>query len=366
MNWLLEITRENGDTTFNVLHKIEEHVYSEIKQSIDKVLEIENKVRFISSLKDEYDEYINCIEQNGSASEVLRRVNNYLNTYMSYINQWEKYVNKKDTVIKSYYKNAISSVYDKSFEYRFIYNLRNFASHGGEPISSINQSLERGTEIKLNRESFLKNYKKMQAPFREELKKIEDDNLDIDKAIKITQDNLLRFHQQMINRILLTPNHEYLKASVKILKFQKKYNKQGGEVAITSQESIEGIRKIATESSQHTISLMELPLVMAKTIIKGVHLKFKFKGVHMGTSPDLPYIESNSLLVEMPKFYDGRKYVTSDGIQWVRLFQNIGMNWKDGYGRYFALYMPEGLSTTEYMEEAKKYKAEEDRLFDRK
>lgn len=366
MPWLLELTYDRPrEFTINVLEEIDSETEAEFLEYSDKIDELQKEVEIMQSLRNEYEDYIDYIisKNDRRTNDILRRVNNYLSTYISFINYWEKYVkNHKDGEYLSFYKKTLSEIYDSSFEYRFLYNLRNYAAHGGQPVSSVSMSLENKTLVKMHRKSFLADYKNMQAPFRRELNNMEIEDLDVDEAIRVTHKNLLDLHNKLFNKTLNSPDEEYLRASVGIMRLQKKFSKYNGNLALTGNETIESIREMAENPSQHPISYKELQVQFAKQIIKGAIIKYKFKGKFEGVSHGFPYIETG-LLVEMPKIFEGKKYVDRRGVKWVRVTTSRGEYWEDGFSRYFALYMAEGLTDDEYLIEARKYDLETKALF---
>lgn len=364
MALVLAITNENNDSILNVLKEIDDQKEEEIKGANEKIQSFQSEVDFMHPLIGDYEEYITCIENGENDSKILRKVTSYLSSYKGFIDQWETYVKRnKDEEFVTSFKKALNEVYDRCFEYRFIYNLRNYAQHNGKPVSKISRSINTGIKIGMDKNSFIAAHSGMQSKFRKELENLDENLIDVDNAIRVVHEELIALHSRLINESLKRLGEEALSAAVTILKFYKEHDIDEGELALSESTTLGAIRKLQNDPANVTVNLHRIPKDLAKQMVKGSHIKFKFKGKHAGKSPSFPYLDSGKFALAMPQFYSGGKYVERLGLPWVQIGEQTGWAYKDGYDRYFAVYMPMGLSIKEYSAEYEKYKDEAEQVF---
>ncbi|MGR9048240.1 hypothetical protein ACQ4XT_06415 [Halobacillus faecis] len=319
---------------------------------------------FIAPVQAEYNSYLNWFEDNAARTlEVERLINNYLGAYKGFIDKWETYLKRnKPEEFFDYYDELRRNTYDTYFEYRLIYNLRNFGQHNGHPVTDVSKSLEK-SKLLLDKEYFLKEHRRMQSSFRKELEKVKEETLDVDNAIRVVYQQLWDIQTKMFNKFLNgQERHDYLRDSATLLEFYKSFNQNQGELSIVPDEDIQTLRERSMDENVK-LSMTEIPYDLSVTILKSVYLKFKFKGSHIGISDGFPVQYKPKLAVAIPPFKTGQKYVLFEGVQWIRIMQSTGLHWRDGYNRYFAVYYPEGLSLSEYSELAEKFEDEQKELF---
>ena len=70
--------------------------------------------------------------------------------------------------------------------------------------------------------------------------------------------------------------------------------------------------------------MLKIPYTLARAIVKGAFIKFKFKGRNIGSSNHFPMQYKPKLLIEMPEFKSGNEFVESGGIKWVRVMEATG------------------------------------------
>ncbi|MGF3103679.1 hypothetical protein [Rossellomorea sp. DUT-2] len=361
--WVLEI----NEGTVTILKEIEKIEGNEINVACEKLNSLWKEINFMQPITEEFNEYIKCVEdEKGSTNKIIRQLNNYLSAYKGFIDRWRTFLSRnKEKSYGEFFDLALSEIYDRCFEYRFIYNLRNYAQHAGEPVSSISRSFK-GTKIILSKEHFITEHNGMQRSFKKELESMTEKELDVDNAIRVVHQELTELHAKLFNRQLNSLGNDYLMAAVIVLNFYKKYNKNKGEIALTTRKTIESLRELQEGSSHKTVNWSRIPNKLAETIIKGVYIKYKFKGKIVGNSSGFPFMYEQKLAIKMPCFETGSKYVEHNNLTWVQVGESTGTAWQDGYDRYFTIYMPVGLSMKEYNDKFDSFKKEIDEFFNRK
>ncbi|MCP3025986.1 hypothetical protein [Halobacillus sp. A5] len=354
MEWVLEYSQEG----IEVINELTPEEKLDIDKALLKLKPLNEVFSFFDYLNNEYNEYLNWFQDKGGRSlkSVIRLINNFLSAYKGFIDHWETYIKrKKSKNFLDLFEKSISKIYDENFEYRFIYNLRNFAQHNGNPVSSVSKNENGSSKILLNTATFLKEHNGMQKKFRKELNGTEVESLNVDQAIRVVYFNLSELHQLLINNILAEDNEKYLRASVTVLEIYNKYNKNGGLIGLIDESTVNNIEKMNNGLEEINLGIARLPTQLARTIAKSTNITFKFKGINLGQSAGFPLRLKSNLLVEKPKFKYGKKFVERDGIKWVQILESTSFNCKDGYDKLFSVYCPAVLTTKEYREISKRF-----------
>lgn len=368
MTHLIELSNKNGESTIEILYEIDAQLEKYLELHCERLTSFQNEAKFADSIIKDYQDYIDCVSDAKSSNEdTLRKVNNYLNAFFTYLSYWEKYMarNKSEEFI-NFYHTVRREIYGSTFEYRFLYNLRNYASHGGRPYSSIRRSVKKGIILEMDRESFVKEYESMQAPFRKELINRDDQKIDVDNAIRIVHEKLMYFHKRLIDESLDTSKEDYLLSATTILNFNKEHIKNNGYLAIADEKTKEFLKRLQNNFLSETLTYKELPVALAKVIVKGCHIKFKFEGEYKGESPSFPVIDKSNLAIAKPHFFSGSEYAERDGVTFIRIGEQTSWRSENSYDSYFAVYMPTGLTINEYMAEYAKFEEEEKEFLDKR
>jgi hypothetical protein len=360
MSWVMEI----NEGEIAILKELESNELDNLKDAC-KILNSLWNEDFANELNDEYQEYISSVENaKESTDKIISNINSYMGAYKGYIDRTRAYISRhKEKSFIQFYDSAVSEIYDRCFEYRFIYNLRNYSQHIGHPVSEITQSLYGKTKVVLEKDELITNHKSIQKPFKKELEAIRENELDVDKAIRVVRMELLELNQKLFNRELSSKDDHYLIASVTILDFYKKHSKNTGYLVITDSGNIELLRKMNNNADKIALQWSRIPHKLAESIIKGVYLKFKFKGKLVRKSTGFPFQYEQELVLEMPRFETGSKYVKYNNLEWVQIGQATGTAWEDGYERYFAIYIPVGLTMRQYDQRFESFQKEIDIFF---
>ncbi|QWI14805.1 hypothetical protein EXW48_01565 [Bacillus wiedmannii] len=347
-----------------ITKSITEEKFNELKRISEPIWEIDKKIRFFDLIKEEYNEYILVIEsQKSKNTKVVRTINNYLGSYKAFLDRWETFFKRHGSrELIDYFKTCVSGVYDTCFEYRFIYNLRNYAQHAGIPISRIRNALDKDIEITINKETFLNSHSGMQPKFRKELNRLQFEEIDIDNAIKVVHKELEEVHNKFIAKFMESKEDILYSASF-VTEFYKNYNEYGGELSIISQENVDSIVAMSKKPGTATINPYSVPSKIALFILAGAKIVFKFKGKLIGKSHSFPELLKPKNVLEMPGFTSGSRYVEHQKIKWVKIQETRGTVWTDGYDRLFTIYMPEGIEEKFYNQMIDSLKQEEEKMF---
>lgn len=136
-------------------------------------------------IEDFHDQVINTTGLNFASShnmvvELNRLLLNYLSSFRTFVDHQETQLSKISTTEDnwiSHFKTRCSEVYDSSFSYRFLWNLRNYVQHCGLPVGGVNirtKNKAEGTEesevsVYFKRDQLLENYKGWKKIVRTEL-----------------------------------------------------------------------------------------------------------------------------------------------------------------------------------------------------
>jgi len=119
-------------------------------------------------------------------SESNRLLLNYLSSVNIFLYHCETHINRKfgfNSEKFTKFKNVLSSFYDNSFAYRFLYQLRNYSQHCGLPLDNIQYELKFDREnnkvsgtlkITFDRNKLLSEYKSWKT-VKNDLEKMEDE-----------------------------------------------------------------------------------------------------------------------------------------------------------------------------------------------
>ncbi|XOQ14270.1 MAG: hypothetical protein ACFWTY_09705 [Shouchella clausii] len=319
---------------------------------------------FYKELDEAYEDYLGLSKESKiSFTKMKRTINNFLSSYKGFIDGWETNIkrNKEEQHLK-FFKSELASIYDDNFEYRLAYNLRNYAQHVGNPISSFSHSIE-AIEVILDKSVFLQNHPKMQSSFKKELEQSDVKMLNIDQAIKVVHKVLMELHVKMFNYIInSTDSDDLLRASVAINRFYIEHSKNNGDLYLTDTEDLRSKLGVI-EKENVKLNLKYVDRRVARLIMKSATMKFKFKGRYVGKSSGLPILFKANLAVEVPRFKIGQQRVKYKEIYWTRVTEITGWRQIDKYDKYFAVYAPSGLAMSDYKDIIKEYKEEADSFF---
>ncbi|MDD3048941.1 MAG: hypothetical protein PHQ89_03060 [Bacilli bacterium] len=168
--------RENNEDIINmeVVGKLSNEIEVVIKRYNELLIEYNNFRKKADTLNYNYNEISNiCREKCNNKIIYEAKIEAYLSSTKKFVDTWQKEISNNFKYLLPYFKEQLAIMYDTYFEYRLIYNLRNFSQHIGDSLSYTVGSLYDDTKIIINRSYILKYPDKLQKQFELELKKME-------------------------------------------------------------------------------------------------------------------------------------------------------------------------------------------------
>lgn len=301
-----------------------------------------------------YEEYLRLVDGSdiNNDRDVVLGIKNYLASYKSYIDGMETLISRSfSNEIYEKFKKFQNKTFDENFNYRFIYNLRNYAQHCGSPISSISREINQGTKIELKVDKFLSEHTGMQKIFRKELECHTSDVIDVGIAMDSVYNLIVLMQDSILNLIIDNRKDDFLQSAYGIVLLYNKTAKHNGELCISNDDDINNLRSSKIDDSiVLPLGITPIPYQLAKLILKNISIKFTLEGKSIGQSKNFPQYLKVESIIHIPKFLTGSKFVLYKNIKWVRIIETIDFAYKDGYDRYTAIYVPSGLSIGEYAE----------------
>lgn len=198
--FISEINTENFESEFEHIESINEENYSNFKNRLQIIEDVDNSFDLFLILKENYAEIVdlhnghfkdffdhlnnplnlNDNEYTFLKIEVNRIIINYLSSYRMLIDHYDRVINKRfGKLSKEYmrYKELLSDSYDRHFEYRFIYKLRNFCQHCGLPVTELileGNKIYRTIELCFNKSYLLDDYDSWSPKLKNDFEGLEE------------------------------------------------------------------------------------------------------------------------------------------------------------------------------------------------
>lgn len=356
MAWVFE----SIDKIFSNFQEITEEHKEFITEQISVVNKLMKYNELFTEFQRSYEEYLIAADgtDTSKANDLVRYIKNYLASYKSYLDGMETVLSRTfDRKIYELFKKLQSKAYDSNFDYRFIYNLRNYAQHCGSPISNVKRSITEETIIDLKVTKFLSEHKGMQTKFRKELENVKYDYINVGAAIKSVNNIIIGMQNNIFNSMIDDGTDDVLRSAHTLMEFYNKYSKGKGVLYIASDSDIERLRKLQKdEPTKVNVTLTQIPHQLAKFVLENISIEYIFKGRNAGRSKAFPVMFKANSVIEIPKFLTGEQAVLYKDIKWLRVAESIGFAFKDGYDRYATIYVPNGLSMRSYNKIADRFK----------
>lgn len=341
-----------------------QQITNEKKELINGQISVVNKLmkynELFTEFKKAYEEYLNAADgtDTSKTKDLVRYIKNFLTSYKGYIDGMETVLSRTfDKQVYESFKEFQRNAYDNNFTYRFIYNLRNYAQHCGSPISNVKRSINEKTVLDLKVDRFLSEHTGMQKNFRKELENYPLDAVDVGVAIKSVFSIIIDMQNSIFNLMIEEEKDGFLKSSYNLIEFYNKNSKYKGILYISDDQDVENLKMLKKdESVRVSINITQIPHQLAEFVLKNISIEYIFKGRNIGQSKAFPVIYKTQTAIEIPKFMTGDMIVSYHGIKWVRVMESIGSAFKDGYDRYAAIYVPNGLSMDLYNGIANRFK----------
>ncbi|MDZ5784467.1 hypothetical protein [Marinococcus luteus] len=338
---------EESKGLYHIIRTLSPKEENEILNHAENVNYINKQISFFLNLDTAYKEYLNW-ESERNHYKLERFVINYLSAFGEFINKWAKYAKRKQkensySVLFDYWEELRTSLFDRSFEYKLVYELRNYTQHGGEPFTSITSS-ENGDSIHMDKDFFIKDYTGMSKHLKRELNKMDEKEISVNNAIEKVNSELYRLQELMSSKSMeeeCEENEEILASAVWIMDFYNKNQENNGELQINFTDTTSAL--IRGDDSLH-FSTTEIPSKNAKFIATSIKAEFYLRGEKFAKSPVLPFELNNTI-------YRGKKVGFHRSIEWEQILESENIKNK----KYYALYVPKVLNNEEKKRIRKEY-----------
>lgn len=220
----MDFEREFEDGELDLIHECNQILgdfnsfsdyYSMLNSSLQElkeyILKVENfKFRFASP-----------IINKSVIVEINKKFINFASMFKTFLDYYEVQVKEIygiESIELKEFKRKCSKIFDKHFEYRFLYNLRHYCVHYKLPITKVNQNVEDKRRIFYIEKESLKNWKGWKSIIKADIQ-----NLDEDIDIKLFLMKIERILNGLNKDISYFNTSEVLGA----IKIMKKYIRQG-------------------------------------------------------------------------------------------------------------------------------------------
>ncbi|MEG2656901.1 MAG: hypothetical protein RSA29_14495 [Clostridium sp.] len=153
-------------------------------QDINCIISFTDKFSTFNKAFEEFDKFLkkfesNQVSNNEFISEIELKINNVLSSGYKYIENVKTYFSRKlGAGSVEFYTFQLSKMYEKSFSYRLIYNIRNYTQHCGKPFHNLEKSTDE-YKLVLFKDIFLEEHKSIQPSFKKELHALNENIYDI-------------------------------------------------------------------------------------------------------------------------------------------------------------------------------------------
>lgn len=189
----------------------------------------------------------------------------------------------------------------------------------------------------------------MQRSFRKELENFAHDAIDVGDAIKSVNNIIIAMHNSIFNLMIDDEKDRVLRSEYGLMEFYNKNSKDKGVLYIANDSDVEGLTKLKRdEPTKVNVKFTQIPDQLAKFVLENISIEYIFKGRNVGQSKAFPVMFKAQSVIEIPKFMTGDRIVLHNDMKWIKVMESIGFAYKDGYDRYAAIYVPDGLSMDSY------------------
>lgn len=288
--------------------------------------------------------------------EIEDVIADYLSKSKSFIDQWESFLKKEYPEMCLLFDEERKYIYDKTFAYRLIYNLRNMDIHTHKPaFTRIKTSIESKPEILLEKEYYLNNHSGMQKSFRKELKKINNVSFNLIEIIRQCQEALIKLHEKISKEIMKELVEDGLISSTyRILMFSRKHQENNGVIGLT--ESGINPKKIKEKNYTQNFELKEMPYKLIYYCVLSNNKKFSFIGkIDKSKISGFPFKKDGII-------YTGASENEHLGAVWKKV-TDVKLNFEKDRSMYSALYMVKGLPLKYYDEKKQEFVDDANNVF---
>ena len=214
----LEFERQFEDGELDLIHECNQILgnfnsfsdyYSMLKSSLQELKE------YILRVEDFKFRFVSPIANKNVIVEINRKFINFASMFKTYLDYYEVQVKQiygvESKELKEF-KKKCSKIFDKHFEYRFLYNLRHYCVHYKLPITKVSQNIDDKRRIFYIEKKRLKEWKGWKPIIKSDIQNLNEDidiKLFITKIEKILND---------LNRDISYYNTSEVLGAIKIMK----------------------------------------------------------------------------------------------------------------------------------------------------
>lgn len=243
---------------------------NKLQKDIFMVQKLQPIIDYFIPLKNSYDKfekwkYSGEIDNN----QIDEIVSDYLSKTKSYIDQLNSFLLDQYSDVHSFFNKERMYMYDQSFAYRLIYNLRNMDYHTYKaPFTTVSITLNELPILTLEKDYFLNSHKAMQTKVAKELIELNQDSFNLVEKIDQSYIALSKLNDKTFNEIVNNLKQDGLINSAYNLRhFYKEHQKKGGGIGLTN-EDFDAL-KINNKDHKQALSFKHIiPIQLAEFCIK--------------------------------------------------------------------------------------------------
>lgn len=340
---IYETYRQSSDESTIIFkkEKLSDKEASKIKGYIKIVNKLEPVQARIKGLRDSYEKFqkweMNEIKQVDEETVITE----YIIKAIQFVEQWESFIKREYENVKSQFIDENRKLYEQSFEYRLIYNLRNMILHTHQlPYTQVMKSIEKPHKVILDLEYLLEVHTGIQRSFKEELIKKRIERINLVEVINNSFSKLIRFHESVSTMFLNEQStSELTNAAYNLLQFYNKHQEKNGSLGLTKDEI--DIKRINNPDYNQTLSFTEIPYGLSCFIALSSNMIFRLKGkLKQKTSSEFP-MEKEGMI------YRGANEINYLGTGWIKVAEYL-FELTEDISLYSCMYKIAGLQEMEY------------------
>lgn len=306
---------------------------------IQKLSPVSNRFLPLKKSHDKFEQW--KVSPKAIDDEILDIVTNYLSNASSFIDQWNSFFKNEYSDLHSFFDKEKRAMYDNTFAYRLIYNLRNMNHHTHHlPFTRLTKSIESSPLIVLEKRYFLDVHNGMQASFRKEIEKLDEESFNLVEIINQSYGALVEFHEKISSKLMEKLDQDGLLGSIyRILNFYKDHQENNGVVGLTK-DGLDPI-KVKQKDYRQSFGLQEIPYKLACFGALSCNVELTLTGVvNEHKSTHFPYEQEGTI-------YRGADLLSYKDVKWVKVHELV-LKIGDYKSVYSVLYMIDGLPLKEY------------------
>jgi hypothetical protein len=281
-------------------------------QNINYIVDFMDIFSTFNKAFEEFDKFLKRFESkqvsnNEFVEKIELKINNVLSAGYKYIENLKTYFSRNlGTLAVEFYTLQLSKMYEKSFSYRLIYNIRNYTQHCGKPFHSLEKSTE-DHRLALFKDVFLKEHKSIQPSFKKELQNLTESIYDIKNHLYQYFLNLAEFNKVCVDYYSEINFKENIESAFFIIDNFKVLNDKYSYLIIDNYQT----------DNQDKLNL-EIKYINYKPslyILSKYIREFKYYGYTLPCFREsFPQVINSDTLAEIPKIVDGSDIVFEENM----------------------------------------------------